>query len=71
MPLTIRNKVLGDGERRLALELAGVWAILTCLSAAAVVVGQVYEPAQERNWWAAGTIACAFAGTFSRFTLRP
>jgi len=61
MALTIRNKILSDGERRLALELAGLWTILTSLCAVAVVVGQVDEPAQERNWWVAGTIVCVFA----------
>lgn len=65
MSLTIRNKVLRHGERRLALETAGVWAILTCLSAAAVVVGHVNEPAQAGSWWVAGTIVCVFAGIFA------
>lgn len=65
MALTVRNKIVSNGERRLALELAGVWVILTCLCAAAVVVGQVNEPAQERNWWVAGTIGCVFACIFA------
>lgn len=70
MTVAIRNQNLHRGEFRLALDVAGAWAILTALCVGAILMGESERTIQSEEWWVAlvlvGILAVLFGIVFAK-----